>query len=199
MLGFLFAALRFICLLLSFCHLVNKDHILPNGNEVNRWVLTKRPIYWEHVMIWSPVLICRDKCNRWSGICLRLIALNQGNFNLPFPRAMSRGIWGFLQLEGCWFLSDRQRSGILLNILQCPGQPLSSRIIRLKMSIMLRVRKPASEKLTNRVHAWGWVVWGLGRGGTRASCLLSKGLKKTKRRDYFYNLSWPKMKWFYQV
>ena len=53
---------------------------------------------------------------------------------------------------------------MLLNILQCTGQPSTTRIIRHKMSIMLRLKNPVFEVIGLRDSWWGLGKWTISLG-----------------------------------
>ena len=98
--------------------------------------------------VWTSILRVLLFC-----LLFREVVLNWGTI-LPrrSPLAMSAVIFGChdceVLLESHW-----RRPGMLLNILQCTGEPLRQRAVWTQMSSMLRLRNPALEWQCSLINA----------------------------------------------
>lgn len=63
---------------------------------------------------------------------------------------------------------------MLLNILQCTGQPSTTRIIRYKMSIILRLRNPVFEVIGFRESWWGTGKWTISLGRIHSTLAMKR-------------------------
>lgn len=95
----------------------------------------------EATMRCSKIIWCRLSLSRPSS---RAVIFNWGSFA---TRETFGSIWRHFDFhcvwgECYWHLVG---GGILLSILPCTGQSLQQRIVQLKMSILLRLRKPEIE------------------------------------------------------
>ena len=118
---------------------------------------------WRPVFVFSKLprrFYCEARNTEFG--CFRMVVLNQGWYTCSEYLAMSREVFWLSQLEeGRSVLpeSGRLRPRMLLNVLQCTGQPLATcpaarpppqqKIIWPKMSIVPTLRNPVWEVLSN--------------------------------------------------